>query len=347
MSFFSQQIEINGKTIGGESVYIIAEMACAHDGDFEKAKKLIDSAYEAKADAIQFELLEPDENVIPGKKINELLKTLYFTPQEWKELFSYAKDKNLDIFSFAYDYPSLKLALELKTDAIKLNSSDLMNIEMLKLSSKSNLPFTVGTGGSTFEEISEAVAYIKLCGGKKAILMQGVQNFPTKMEYARISRMKSLKESFKSLVGYADHMDADTKISKTIDLVALGMGAKVLEKHITLDRSEKGVDYQSALEPAEFKEYVALIRDAEVAMGTSEITPLIEPDIEYRIFQKKCIVAACNIEIGDIITRDKIKFLRDTEKLGILPMYVDKVLDKKVSENIKKYDIITFDSIEG
>lgn len=195
MSFFLQQIELNGEIIGGERVYIIAEMDIAHDGELTKAKKLVDSAYEAKADAIQFELFEPDDNVIPGRDMNKLLKTLYFSKEQWSELFEYARSKNLTIFSFAYDPSSLKLALELGTDAIKLNSSDLMNIEMLEICAKSNLPFTVGTGGSTFEEVAEAVLFVKKHGGKKLILMQGIQNFPTKLEYLRINRMKNLKEN--------------------------------------------------------------------------------------------------------------------------------------------------------
>lgn len=345
MSFFLQQIELNGKIIGGESVYIIAEMAIAHDGILDKAKKLIDSAYEAKVDAIQFELFEPDDNVIPGRDMNSLLKTLYFNKEQWKELFNYAKQKGLTIFSFAYDPSSLKLALELKTDAIKLNSSDLMNIEMLEICAKSNLPFTVGTGGSTFEEVSEAVAFIKAHGGKKLILMQGVQNFPTKLEYARINRMKNLKATFNTIVGYADHTDADTELSKIIDLTALGMGAQVLEKHITIDRSERGIDYQSALEPDEIKKYVELIRDVEIAMGPKEITPLIKEDKDYRIFQKKFIVASKDIKKGDMIKREDIRFLRDTKKEGILPMYIDSVISKVANKDICKYDLISLNDL--
>ena len=346
MSFFKQQIKINNKTIGGERVYIIAEMACAHDGEFNKAIKLIDCAADAKADAIQFELLEPDANVIPGRDINKLLKSLYFTPNEWKKLFKYARKKKLDIFSFAYDLPSLKLALKLKTDAIKLNSSDLMNTDLLKLASKSKLPFSVGTGGSTFEEIAKAVAYIKKHNGKKCILMHGVQNFPTKLEYLRINRVKILKESFKTIVGYADHTDADTDISKIIDLTALGMGAKVLEKHITLDRDEKGVDYQSALEPDEFKQYVKLIRDAQIAMGNEELTPLIAADYEYRIFQKKSIVAKYNIKKGQKITKDKITFLRDTKEVGILPIDFKSIKNKRAKKDIKKFELIKSNILE-
>lgn len=346
MSFFNQQIEINGKIIGSDRIYIIAEMAIAHDGVLEKAKMLVDSASDAKADAIQFELFEPDDNVIPDRDMNRLLKSLYFTKEQWSELFEYARSKGLDIFSFAYDPSSLRLAFELKSDAIKLNSSDLMNIEMLEMCAKSNLPFTVGTGGSTFEEVAEAVAFIKKHNGKNLILMQGVQNFPTKLEYARIHRMKNLRESFHTLVGYADHTDADTPLSKIIDLVAVGMGAKVVEKHITIDRSQRGIDYQSALEPHEFKEYVQLIRDVQIAMGSSEITPLIPEDRQYRVFQKKFIVAGKEIKKGDAIKREDIRFLRDTKEEGILPMYVDKVVGKIALRDIAPFSLIAFEDIK-
>lgn len=345
MSFFNQNIRINNKIIGSDRAYIIAEMACAHDGDINKALYLIETAKLARADAIQFELLEPDENVIPQREMNRLLKKLYFNKEEWKKLFEAAKRNELDIFSFAYDYPSLKLSLELNTDAIKLNSSDLMNIELLELTAKSGKPFTLGTGGSTFEEISEALQFIKKFNGSNLILMQGVQNFPTKLEFARINRMKNLQNSFHTLVGYADHTDANSDLSKAVDLVALGMGAKVLEKHITINRKEKGIDHESALERVEFIDYVKRIRDAELAMGPSEITPLIEADYKYRLFQKKYIVAAENLTENQVIERRHLKFLRDTVNTGILPMYIDRVIGKKLNKAKGKYDLIKFEDL--
>lgn len=347
MSFFKYHIPMKDKTIGGESIYIIAEMAIAHDGKMDKAFRLIDSAYEANADAIQFELFDPDDNTVPDCDMYQLLKSVYFTKEQWQELFEYAREKNLDIFSFAYDQSSLKLALQLKTDGIKLNSSDLMNSDMLKTCATSGLPFTVGTGGSTFEEIAEALDYIKQHGGRSCILMQGVQNFPTKLEYARINRIRFLRNSFDIQVGYADHTDAETDLSKIIDLVAVGMGVRILEKHITLDRSEKGIDYQSALEPDEFKQYIKRIREVEATLGDSKLMPLLDVDREYRRFQKKSIVASTDLKKGTLLRKEHVRFLRTMQDdEGIAPLHFYKIEGKTLTKNIPAYTPITLDSCE-
>jgi sialic acid synthase SpsE len=336
-----QSIQVQDKVISSDAPpYVIAEMACAHDGELNKAKAIVDVAVRAGADAIQFEILDPDDNIVPHTDMYKLLQSLYFTPEQWGELFEYTRQYDIAISSYAYDCASLKVALDLKTDILKLNSSDLSNPDAIVLCAESGLPCTIGTGASSMEEIAESIELYLDHGGKDLVLMHGVQNFPTDLQYLHIRRVDLLRSAFDCLVGYADHTEGGTFLSGVIDLVAIGVGAVIIEKHITLDRSEKGIDYQSALEPDEFKKFVSLMRDARIAFGGSRIQPLNNSDRKYRQFQKKSIVAACSIPEGSKITRDKVAFLRDEIAPGLSPMKVSELLGKTARRSINKFERI-------
>lgn len=319
--------------------YIIAEMACAHDGEVEKAKALIDAAAEAQVDAIQLQLFRRDYQVAPHHGIYPLLGTLEFSDGEWKDIYGHAKTTDLAIFAFTYDIPSLELALELGIDGIKLSSADLSNPEMLEAAARSGLPVTLGTGASYMDEISRALSCIGASGGDKVVLMHGVQNFPTTIKNANIKRIRMLQREFNLPVGYQDHTEADLEISKILDLAAVGMDVCIIEKHITQDRSEKGTDYQAALEPEELVKFVKYIRDTSVALGSDEIKEFSESDMKYRKFQKKSITAACTIPEGSEITRDKILFLRN-DTPGLSPMDLPDILGKKAKKQIDRFEQI-------
>jgi N,N'-diacetyllegionaminate synthase len=176
-------------------------------------------------------------------------------------------------------------------------------------------------------------------------LMHGVQNFPTKNNDLNIARIELIKDTFKNIpVGYADHTDGEDKFGNVIDLLAVGMGAAVLEKHITLSRAAKGIDYQAALEPAEFAAYVKTIRKGYEAMGKAEIKPFTESDLKYRKFQKKSIVASSDLKAGEVISREKVRFLRNSVP-GISPIEFNKLENKKlrsdkiIFENILETDV--------
>ena len=339
-------IYINNFKLNNENrPYIIAEMACAHDGDVNKAYRLIDATYEAKADAIQFQIFHTDEIVVGNHDIYNLLKTIEFDKQSWIELARYAKEKQLDLFICTYDLPSVDIAVEVEADGIKLDSSDLLNFDLLEKVVSTQLPFTLGIGASTIEEISKAVEFIKSFGYERFVLMHGVQNFPTAIEDLNIARVAILKKLFNLPVGYHDHTDAELPFSKMVDLIAIGAGANLIEKHITLDRAQQGTDYQAALEPQEFKEFVKTIHLAYKAFGNSSIKPLSQSDYKYRTFQKKSIVAIKDIQKGEKITKENIKFLRNTTN-GLSPDNFKSIVNKPVKKVIKKYTNITFEDVE-
>lgn len=321
----------------GNGIYVIAEMACAHDGDIDKAKRLVDAVVGAGADAIQLQFFSRKELMTPDHEVYGLLGKLQFSPQQWEQIYVHARQSPIHVFACTYDVPSAELAIQLGVDGIKLNSSDLSNPDLLEITARSGLPYTIGTGASTVEEIAEAVETCLRNGGAQIILMHGVQNFPTAIENAQINRIRMLKALFPFPVGYQDHTDASHPFSRVIDLLAIGAGASVLEKHITLDRAEKGTDYQAALEPEEFKGFVQMVRRAWLAMGSNRMLPLTQNEKDYRRFQKKSIVVLEDMRKGQVISKEKLGILRTGKNIGLSPSDENSILGKRLTGDVKRF----------
>lgn len=331
---------IDGVEVGKTSrPYIIAEMACAHNGKKDYALRLIDLAVNANADAVQIQIFNVAEMIVPSHEAYDIVKGIEFSKNDWQDIVDYVRKFDIDLMINAYDFESLKFAIDLKADGIKFNSSDLLNIDMLEYVAKSKIPFTLHTGASSMDEIASAIEYAQSFNCGQMILMHGVQNFPTDIKNANIGRMTLLKNSFKLPTGYDDHTDADDEFSRVVDLVAVGLGADVLEKHMTLSRAEKGIDYQSALEGDEFKKYVKQIHTASLAAGNKKIKTFDDSDLRYRKFQKKSIVAIKDIKTGDKLLKSDFKFLRN-KTVGLSPMDSLSLIGKTLSRDIKAYDNI-------
>ncbi|MDP4966024.1 MAG: N-acetylneuraminate synthase family protein, partial [Salibacteraceae bacterium] len=321
------------------------EMACAHNGSVQEAKDLIDAAVEARADAVQLQFFVADETVTPHHEAYSVVKRIEFDKETWTLLVNYAKAKNIHVWACTYDVPSVQLAVETACDGIKLNSADLSNPDVLKAVAASGIPFTLGTGASTKQEIESGIDLLKKNGASSCILMHGVQNFPTAIEDLHINRISWLHQNFpQPPVGYADHTEGENPFAKVVDLLAVAKGAAVIEKHITLDRSQKGIDYQAALEPAEYVDFVERIRKAYIALGSNQEGPFSESDLKYRKFQKKSVVAPRHINQGEISTRSDIKFIRNVEP-GLAPVYFQKIEGRTANKAIQAYQNITEDDV--
>ncbi|HEG43163.1 MAG TPA: hypothetical protein ENH94_03845 [Phycisphaerales bacterium] len=344
---FNTNFTIQDKTIGhGCSPYVIAEMACAHNGSVDKAKAIVDAAVQAGVDAIQLQLFSSSHQVPPNHQIFELLTQIELTSLQWKKVFKHVRQHDIALFAFTYDIPSMLLALELGIDGMKLSSADLSNPEMLEVAGKSQIPLTLGTGASTIDEISQALDHVGDNGGDQVVLMHGVQNFPTAVEDANLCRIRLLRRTFGLPVGYQDHTAGDDRISKVIDLAALGMGACIIEKHITLDRSAKETDYQASLEPDELKCLVSQIRRVWAALGSDKDMSLTESDKKYRRFQKKNIVAIRNISAGQIIERNMVAFLRSSTP-GLAPDQVKNIIGKIARVDIDSNENISLADLQN
>lgn len=343
----NKEFRIGSRLIGkGERAYVIAEMACAHNGNFDDVKALIKASHEAGADATQLQFFNMGHVVTPTNDLYSTLEGIAFSEEEWTQLNDYARSLGIDVWACTYDVPSAELAIKLKVDGIKLNSADLSNPEVVKIVAASGIPFTLGTGASTLDEIGAGLKTAIENGAHSIILMHGVQNFPTQIEDLNISRLQLLRDEFDIPVGYHDHVDGEDPFGKMVDLIAVGLGANVIEKHIALDRSKKGLDYQAALEPDEFKSLVSNLKKAHIAYGDKAPKPFTESELKYRKFQKKSIIAHKDLKKGDTLKREDVFFSRNNE-VGIPPTSFPKMEGRKLLRDIDQYENLKLEDVES
>ncbi len=314
-------------------------MACSHEGDFDIARRLVDAAVESKADAVQFQVISVPNYVVPQHPDYELYCRLEFKPEIWRALFQHAKQRGIAVFAAAYDRPSADLSFECGVDAYKLHSADLANPYLTLYIAAKGKPVTLGTGGSTIGEMADGIQMLKEAGCQEIILMHGFQNFPTRWESIHLRTIDSYKKLFDLPVGYQDHTDGESELGFVLPMVALGLGANVLEKHFTHDRSKKGIDHESALNPNELKRFVQMVRDVDASSGSGLPHPLSPDEQKYRLYAKKSIIAGREIRAGEAIRLEMLAFKRSTP--GLAPTLAGQMVGKVAKRDIPMHANIT------
>lgn len=334
------KIKIAEKVIDeNSSVFIIAEIANSHEGSLKKAKQLIQAAAATGANAIKLQKFVTEELLVSSHPQYHLFKKLEFNEAAWKELFEYGREFNLPLLMDVFDIPSANFAEKMGVDGYKIHSTDVANPDLLGCVAKKKKPIFLGVGATTLEEIEQALSYFE---GSNVTLMHGYQAFPTKIEETHLAFLKTLGEKFQLPVGVMDHVDGEDPLSQVLPLVAIGFGASVIEKHITLSRKEKGIDYESALEPETFKEFVTKVRQIEQTIGKKE-HDFSEDENKYRQRMKKSIVAREVIPERTIIQREMLAFKRGEG--GISPMEVAKIVGRISKTTIQKDESIKWNQI--
>lgn len=306
--------------------YLIAEMACAHQGDFLNAKKLVEVARNNKFDCIQIQIFNAESNLLPSAPMYEKIKSIQFSLNQWNELINFIKTQTkMDLSIFAYDEPSLDFAIKQSPDLIKLNSSELSNPYMLRTTANSSIPYTLGTGASSLDEIQAALEIVK---DKRPILMHGLQNFPTAISDLNICRIKEIQKLFECEIMLADHTNAKEDIALWIDSMAMSLGVTIFEKHIILDKDTDGIDSESSLVPNKLRQYVKNMHAVADAIG-NPLGPFTKAEKKYRVFQKKYCVTSQNLKAGSILNDKDVKFLRlHKEMEGITPLEFENLKGK-------------------
>ncbi len=326
-----------------ESVFLIAETASSHEGEVELACAMADAVKGTGAHAIKYQFQNPDGLLVPSHHKYSSFKELQFQPQEWERIISHCRRIDLPVMVEVFDEKSCELALELGIDALKLPTSDLSNPHMLQKVLAGGKSVILAVGGATEEEID---AVVSACGGfdpGNLILMHGFQSFPTKIEDTNFRLLTHLRERYDHPVGFADHVDAESELAMILPLSAIGYGASVIEKHITMDRSKKGRDHYSALNPDEMKRLADNIRLMESAYGTLPFGTSAA-EVKYRELMKKKIVAARDVKAGETITLNDLSFRRSDES-GLLPKDHEKVLGL-ANRDIPIFQVIQEDDVE-
>ncbi|MFA5412009.1 MAG: N-acetylneuraminate synthase family protein [Candidatus Micrarchaeia archaeon] len=334
-----KKIKIGNRMAGeGEPCFIIAEAGSNHNGKLEQAKKLIDEAAKAGADAVKFQLFKAEKLYVKpagsadylkdGKSIFQIIKDMEL-PEEWLgTLSSYCDKKGIFFLSSVFDEESADL-LDRYVPAHKIASYECNHIPLIRHVARKGKPVIISTGASTMEEIRDAVNAVRSEGAQLA-LMQCTAKYPAPLTAVNVKVVKTLMDKFDVPAGFSDH----SREPFIAPLAAVALGASIIEKHFTLDNSLPGPDHKFALEPGELKLLVEYIRGTEKALGTEEKFVLPE-EKELYDFAKRSIHAIRNIRKGEIFSSENVAALRPGKAgRGLPPKYLEQIIGKKAKRDI-------------
>jgi N-acetylneuraminate synthase len=326
-------------------VYIIAEAGVNHNGDIILAKKLVDIAVNAKVDAVKFQAFRTEHLILTNIKKapyqikntdseqsqSEMLKKLELRKEHYLELKNYCAKKKIDFLITPFDEISLNELEDINLSTYKIASTDATNIPFLRKVAKTGKNIILSTGMCNMEEVEKAVESI-IEINKKLTIMQCTANYPCKDNEANLNVLNSYKK-FNCQLGYSDHTTGFGA-----SLFAIPMGARVIEKHFTLDKDSIGPDHKASLNEEELISYVKTIRRIEAYLGSSKKKPT-PSETQTRKSLQKCLVAKKTILKGDILSEENIVAKRTGGK-GISPIKFDEINGIKAIRKFQKNEII-------
>lgn len=327
-------------------IFIIAEAGVNHNGNIETAKKLVDAAVLAGADAVKFQTFKAENLVCKYAQKAEyqlettdekesqfdMLKKLELTPEMHKLLLKYCHQKGIMFLSTPFDIESLYFLVQCGLEIIKIPSGEIMNYPYLKEVGRTGKKVILSSGMSTLNEVREAVRVLKENGSKAITVLHCNTQYPTPYVDVNLKAMLTLKKELKIEVGYSDHTQGIE-----VPIAAAALGASVIEKHFTLDRSMEGPDHKASLEPDELQVMVGAIRNIELALGSGEKTPS-DSERKNISIARKSIVAKCDISAGEIFTSSNLTTKRPGT--GISPMKWNEVIGQKAKRNFYEDELI-------
>ncbi|MHA2247498.1 MAG: N-acetylneuraminate synthase [Candidatus Hodarchaeales archaeon] len=322
--------------------FIVAEAGVNHNGDINLAKQLIDAAAQANVDAVKFQTFIA-ENVVTSDartaryqqtmtgetKQIDLIKGFELPLEAFEELAAYASKKKLIFLSTPFDLPSADFLAKLKVPAFKIPSGEIVNPLMLKKVASFHVPIILSTGMANLGEIEEALNIIRSYKENRVILLHCVTSYPAPIDQVNLRVIQTLETAFQTLVGFSDHT-----LGTTAAISAVSLGAKVIEKHFTIDRELSGPDHKASLEPAELKKLVRVIRDTEAALGTG-MKKFMANEYEISKIARRSIVASRDLSAGDILSDNTISLKRPAD--GLPAKYLPLILNKSL-KNAKTKD---------
>jgi len=349
MKCFIMSMNISNTNIGdGNPCYIIAEIGINHNGSIDVAKKLIDAAVDSGANAVKFQKRSLNslyrEDILKNPNIDSqgleiligILQEVEFKDKEYEQLIEYCKNKKITFLCTPWDIPSVDFLEQFELPAYKIASADMTNFPLLLHIIKTGKPLIVSSGMSKMEEIEKTVSFLEK-NNAEFILLHCNSTYPAPIETLNLELIPLLKEKFKILVGYSGH---EPGITST--LTATIMGAVMIERHITLDKTMEGLDQAASLEPEEFKNLIENIRESEKAKG-KPIKKMTRGEIMQKEVLGKSIIAKNNITENDIFSENNLDIKGPAK--GLSPQFYYELLGKKSKRKIEKGNYLQDDDL--
>ena len=331
-----------------DKVFIIAEAGVNHNGSLDLAKQLIDVAVDSGADAVKFQTFKA-ENLVSknAEKADyqkqttnasesqfDMIKKLELDVGTHQQLIAYCQDKNIMFLSTPFDHDSIELLSNLGLKIFKIPSGEITNLPYLRHIGSLGKQIVLSTGMSNLEEVEDALNILINAGTSKdnITVLHANTMYPTPMEDVNLNAMLTIQKELGVSVGYSDHT-----LGIEVDIAAVAIGASVIEKHFTLDKTMDGPDHKASLEPKELKAMVSAIRNIEKALGGDEKKPSPSESVNIEVVRKS-IVANQNIKKGDFLTNENITVKRPGS--GISPMQWDEVIGTSASKDYNADELI-------
>ncbi|MDN5104293.1 pseudaminic acid synthase [Aliarcobacter butzleri] len=327
-----------------DGTFIIAELSANHNGSLQTALDSIKAAKECGANAIKLQTYTADTLTLnsrnadfmisggtlwDGRNLYELYQEAY-TPWEWhKELFDYARSLDIDIFSTPFDKTAVDFLETLNPSAYKIASFEITDYELVRYTASKQKPIIISTGIATIDEIQDVVNICKSVGNENIILLKCTSEYPAPLNEANLKTISNMKETFGVEIGFSDHT-----LGVVAPLVAVTLGAKVIEKHFIIDKSIGGADCGFSMDKKEFKQMVEAIRDAEKLIGVVDYS-LNEKRKKQRRFARSLYISS-DIKKGEVFTLENIKSVRPF--YGLHPKYLNDILGKVAKKDYKFAD---------
>ncbi len=345
-------LDIGGRKIGpDESTFIIAEVGVNHNGDPELAHQLVDAVVATGADAAKFQTFKPERLIAPcapkakyqeasgesGESQLDMLRRLELSHEAFRDIHAHCREAGIRFLSTPFDEPSADFLVELGVSALKIPSGEITNLPFLSYLAEKGLPMLVSTGMASLGEVERAVETIERTGNRQIVLLHCVSNYPADPADVNLRAMLTMAAAFDYTVGFSDHT-----VGRHVPVAAVAIGARVVEKHITLSRDMPGPDQRMSTEPDEFTRLVDDIRSVESALGDGRKLP-VAAEAETALVARKSLIAICPISTGTMIEPEMIAAMRPGN--GLAPSMTDMVVGKLAVKDLQPGEIIQLNAV--
>ena len=334
-------MRVGTRRIGaGHPVFIVAEIGASHGGDPDRAVRLIETAARCGVDAVKLQTIDVDESYVPGTPSYAVFKDLWLPVESLQRLMRVASECGVGLFTPPGDPVGLRALLEAGMPLIKISSGLMTNLPLVEQAARTGLPLIISTGMSTLYEVAETVRCAEAAGGRQLALMHCTALYPAPSGTLNLSAMRTMAETFPYPVGYSDHYDGITA-----SLAATALGARLLEKHFTMDRADGGPDDHFSADPEQLTALVKHVREIERMLG-SPVKAAAPEELPGRDRYRRCLVARRPIAIGETVSEDAVAVKRPRQGAqGLPPSSLSQVLGRRAKRDILINESLTLDML--